>query len=235
MSDLIALLSFGPTGWGDELAAGAAVTIGLSLATLPVGLVVGFFVSLAKQSADPLIRRAAEIYTTIFRGLPELLTLFVVYYGAQFGVSAITKLVFGGPAQISPFLAGMVALGLVLSSYVSEAFASAFRGIPKGQYEGSSAIGLTPYQTMRLVILPQLIRLALPSLSNLYLSMMKDTALVSAITLNDLLRETTVAVGTTKQPFFFYFVTCMIYLFLSIVSSLGIWRIDAWASRGTAR
>ena len=85
---------------------------------------------------------------------------------------------------------------------------------------------------MTFVIVPQLIRLALPALSNLYLSMMKDTALVSAITLNDLLRQTTVAVGTTKEPFFFYLVACLIYLVLSILSSIGIWRIDAWASRG---
>ena len=235
MGHLLSLLQWGSKGWGDELAAGAGVTIALSLATLPIGVTVGFFMSLAKQSNDPLVRRGAEIYSTIFRGLPELLTLFVVYYGAQFAVSSLTRAIFGTPMEISAFLAGMVALGLVLSAYASEAFASAFRGIPKGQYEGAYAIGLTRLQTMAFIIVPQLIRLALPALSNLYLSMMKDTALVSAITLNDLLRQTTVAVGTTKEPFFFYLVACLIYLFLSIVSSIGIWRIDAWASRGTER
>ena len=235
MGDLFSLLQFGPQGWGDELAAGAGVTIALSLATLPIGVTVGFFMSLAKQSSDPLVRRGAEIYTTIFRGLPELLTLFVVYYGAQYSVSGITRAIIGTPIEISPFFAGMVALGLVLSAYACEAFASAFRGIPHGQYEGAYAIGLTRLQTMAFVIVPQLIRLALPALSNLYLSMMKDTALVSVITLNDLLRQTTVAVGTTKEPFFFYLVACLIYLLLSIVSSIGIWRIDAWASRGVER
>ena len=235
MGDLFSLLQFGPQGWGDELAAGAGVTIALSLATLPIGVTVGFFMSLAKQSSDPLVRRGAEIYTTIFRGLPELLTLFVVYYGAQYAVSTMTRAVFGTPMEISPFIAGMVALGLVLSAYASEAFSSAFRGIPHGQYEGAYAIGLTRMQTMSFVIVPQLIRLALPALSNLYLSMMKDTALVSAITLSDLLRQTTVAVGSTKEPFFFYLVACLIYLALSILSSIGIWRIDAWASRGVER
>ena len=232
---MFSLLQFGSKGWGDELAAGAGVTIALSLATLPIGVVVGFFMSLAKQSSDPLVRRGAEIYTTIFRGLPELLTLFVVYYGAQYAVSTMTRAVFGTPMEISPFIAGMVALGLVLSAYATEAFASAFRGIPHGQYEGAYAIGLTRLQTMGFVIVPQLIRLALPALSNLYLSMMKDTALVSAITLSDLLRQTTVAVGSTKEPFFFYLVACLIYLALSILSSVGIWRIDAWASRGVER
>ena len=233
MGDFFSLLQFGPNGWGDELAAGAGVTIALSLATLPIGIVVGFFMSLAKQSSDPLVRRGAEIYTTIFRGLPELLTLFVVYYGAQYSVSGATRAIFGRPMEISPFFAGMVALGLVLSAYASEAFSSAFRGIPRGQYEGAYAIGLTRFQTMGFIIVPQLIRLALPALSNLYLSMMKDTALVSVITLNDLLRQTTVAVGSTKEPFFFYLVACLIYLALSILSSIGIWRIDAWASRGS--
>ena len=129
----------------------------------------------------------------------------------------------------------MVALGLVLSSYSSETFLSAFRGIPHGQYEGAYAVGLSRYLTLRLVVVPQLIRLALPGLSNLWLNLMKDTALVSVITLNDLLRNTTVAVGGTRQPFFFYAVACLIYLMLSILSSIGIWRIDAWASRGLKR
>jgi polar amino acid transport system permease protein len=234
LSNLFDLLRFGPDGWGDELLAGALVTISLSLATLPVGLVAGFFVALSKQSADPLIRVAAQIYTTIFRGIPELLTLFLVYYGAQSGVSTVAAML-GTQFQISPFIAGMVALGLVLSSYASEVFLSAFRGIAAGQYEAATALGLRRPQTIRLVIFPQLIRLALPGLSNLWLNVMKDTALVSVITLNDLLRQTAVAVGFTKQPFFLYGVACAIYLVLSMVASLGIWRVDVWASRGIVR
>ena len=234
MANLLGLLTFGANGWGDELLAGALVTIALSLATVPVGLVAGFFVALGKQSHDPLVRIAAQIYTTIFRGVPELLTLFLVYYGAQSGVSAIAS-AFGGSFQISPFLAGMVALGLVLSAYASEVFLSAFRAIPAGQYEASAALGLHRVRTLRLVIFPQLIRLALPALSNLWLNVMKDTALVSVITLNDLLRQTSIAVGTTKQPFFFYGVACLIYLVLSMAASAGVWRIDVWASRGMVR
>ena len=234
MGELLGLLQFGANGWGDELAAGALVTIALSLATLPVGLVVGFFVALGKQSRDPLVRIAAQIYTTIFRAVPELLTLFLVYYGAQFGITALLG-AFGGNFQISPFLAGMVALGLVLSAYASEVFLSAFRAIPVGQYEASAALGLHRVRTIRLIIFPQLIRLALPALSNLWLNMMKDTALVSVITLNDLLRQTSIAVGTTKEPFFFYAVACVIYLVLSMLASVGVWRIDVWSSRGVVR
>jgi polar amino acid transport system permease protein len=233
--DTLALLAWGPTGWGDKLAAGAAITITLSLATLPLGLAAGFFVALGKQSTDPLIKLSAEIYTTVFRGLPELLTLFLVYYGAQYAFSGVSNLIIGHPVEINAFFAGMIALGLVLSSYSSETFLSAFRGIPHGQYEGAYAVGLSRYLTLRLVIVPQLIRLALPGLSNLWLNLMKDTALVSVITLDDLLRRTTVAVGATKQPFFFYAVACLIYLLMSVISSIGIGRIDAWASRGVKR
>lgn len=235
MENFFSLLRYGPDGWGDELLAGTLVTVALSLAILPVGLAAGFFIALGKQSRDPLVRGAAQIYTTIFRGVPELLTLFLVYYGAQSGVTAVAGLL-GMHLEISPFVAGMVALGLVLSSYASEVFLSAFRGTPHGQYEAATALGLRRAPTIALVILPQLVRLALPGLSNLWLNVMKDTALVSVITLNDLLRETTVAVASTKQPFFFYLVACFIYLALSMAASVGIWRAYVWSSRGmTAR
>ena len=235
MQNLLDLLRWGPDGWADELAYGTGVTISLSLATLPLGIIVGFFVSLAKQARDPLVRASAHVYTTAFRGVPELLTLFMIYYGSQFAISAVSNALFGAPFEISPFLAGMAALGLVLSSYASEVFLSAFRAIPAGQFEAAFAIGLRRGQSLRFVIWPQLIRLALPGLSNLWLALLKDTALVSVITLNDLLRQTQVAVSSTKQPFFFYGVACLIYLVLSVISSAGIWRIDAWASRGTGK
>jgi polar amino acid transport system permease protein len=88
---------------------------------------------------------------------------------------------------------------------------------------------------MRIVVLPQLIRLALPGLSNLWLNVMKDTALVSVITLNDLLRETTIAVGSTKQPFVFYGVACLLYLLMSMAASVAVWRVGVWAGRGATR
>jgi polar amino acid transport system permease protein len=235
VSDLLGLLQWGPAGWGDELARGLFITVSLSLATLPVGLTLGFFVALGRQSSDPLTRLSARIYATVFRGMPELLTLFVVYFGSQAAVSAVSNTLFGAPLEISPFVAGMVAFGLVLSGYAAEVFLSAFRGIPFGQYEAAHALGLTRWETLRLVIVPQLLRLALPGLANLWLTLLKDTALISVISLSDLLRQTTIAVGATKQPFFFYSVVCAIYLAIAIVSSFFISRADAWAARGTHR
>jgi polar amino acid transport system permease protein len=128
-----------------------------------------------------------------------------------------------------------VALGLVFAAYASEVFLGAFHGIGRGQYEGAHALGLRPLLTLRLVILPQLLRLALPGLANLWLVLLKDTSLVSVIALNDLLRETSVAVAATKEPFFFYAVACLIYLVMSIVSSVGIFAIERWSERGHVR
>nr|WP_210308584.1 ABC transporter permease [Prosthecomicrobium pneumaticum] len=230
---MLSLLRFGPDGWGDELAAGAWLTIRLALATLPFGIVLGFFVALAKRSERPALVVLGNTFTTVFRGLPELLTIFLVYFGGQILLQRLVGLVFdGATVEVNGFVAGMIALGLVFAAYSSEVFLGAFRGIGRGQWEAAAALGLRPIATMRLVILPQLIRLALPGLANLWLVLLKDTSLVSVIALSDLLRRTNIAVGATKEPFFFYAVACGLYLVMSIVSSFGINAVERWANRG---
>jgi polar amino acid transport system permease protein len=236
MDGILTLLSFGPDGWGDDIAYGVLVTVSLALATLPLGLFIGFMVALAKQSSEPSLRLAGNIYTTIFRGLPELLTLFLVFYGAQIGIQNVMRLVDPQAAvEINSFVAGMLALGVVFSSYASEVFLSAFRAIPQGQYEGGYSIGLSKAKTMRLIILPQLIRIALPGLANLWLILLKDTALVSAIGLSDILRQAGIAARVTKQAFLFFGAACLVYLVLAIISSYGIRAIEKAVRRQEAR
>ncbi|SEQ86109.1 amino acid ABC transporter membrane protein 1, PAAT family [Faunimonas pinastri] len=236
MADLLKLFSYGTTGWGDEILAGAWLTIRLALATLPFGLLVGFGVALMKRSKSRWVHGLASIYATVFRGLPELLTLFLIYYGGQLVVQKLVGLISSDvQIQASAFLAGMIALGLVFAAYASEVFASAFQGITRGQWEGAHAIGLNRTQTMLLVIVPQLLRLALPGLANLWLNLLKDTSLVSVIALADLLRQTSLAVHVTKQPFPFYLVACLLYLVMSIISTFGIVAIERWAERGQGR
>jgi polar amino acid transport system permease protein len=225
--DVWTLISFGPEGWGDDIAYGVLVTVSLALATLPLGLFIGFMVALAKKSDDRTLRLAGDIYTTIFRGLPELLTLFLVFYGAQIGIQQAVRLFDPNASiEVNSFVAGMVALGAVFSSYASEVFLSAFRAIPKGQYEGGYSIGLSKSQTMRLVVLPQLVKIALPGLANLWLILLKDTALVSVIGLADILRQSSIAARVTKDAFLFFGVACLIYLVLAIISSVGIGAIE---------
>lgn len=235
MDELLGLFSFTPEGWGDEIAAGALLTLELALATLPFGLVVGFLIARAKLSRNRLLVMAGTAFTTVFRGLPELLTIFIVYFGGQIVVQWIVSLVSDTQVTVSAFLSGLVALGLVFAAYSSEVFVAAFRAIPRDQYDGAYALGLRRAPTFRLVILPQFVRLALPGIANLWLVLLKDTSLVSLIALDDLLRETYVAVGATKQPFPFYLAACLIYLAMSIVSSFGINAIERWSERGVRR
>lgn len=236
MPNIWTLLSWGSEGWLDDVAHGVFVTVTLAAATLPFGLLIGFFVALAKQSAEPSLRLAGNIYTTIFRGLPELLTLFLVYYGVQIGLQTLVRLFDpSATVEVNSFVSGMVALGAVFSSYASEVFLSAFRAIPRGQYEGGYAIGLTTGQTMRLVVLPQLVRIALPGLANLWLILLKDTALVSVIGLSDILRQSGIAARVTREPFLFFGVATLLYLLLAVISSVGIGAIERAVRQGEDR
>lgn len=234
MADLLGLLSYGPKGWGDEILSGVWLTVRLALVTLPFGLVLGFLLALAKDSGERSLVIAGDIFTTIFRGLPELLTLFIVYYGGQIVLQQIIALFTDTYVEVNGFMAGVLALGLVFSAFSSEVFLGALRGIPKGQYEGGKALGFTGFQITWLIVLPQLIRLALPGLTNLWLVLLKDTALVSVIALDDLLRKTNIAVGVTKQPFFFYGVACLIYLVMSMISSAGLSSVERAINKSQA-
>lgn len=231
------LVGCGDAGWGDEIAFGAKVTISLAIATLPVGLALGFMIALARQSQEWSLRAATGIYTTIFRGMPELLTLFIIYYGFQILVQTLFTAVGSSMRiEINAFVAGMLALSVVFSSYASEVLLSAFQAIPRGQHEAGSAVGLSRRKTMWLIIIPQLIRIALPGLSNLWLVLLKDTALVSVIGLADIVRQTGVAARVTKEAFLFYGIACLLYLVLATVSSIGLNAIARWANKAeTAR
>ncbi|TGS10182.1 ABC transporter permease [Mesorhizobium sp. M2E.F.Ca.ET.209.01.1.1] len=230
------LLSWGPDGWSDDIASGVLVTIVLALATLPIGLTIGFFVAFAKQHEEPSLRLAANIYTTVFRGLPELVTLFLFFFGMPLLLQYIVRL-FNPNATIdvNSFIAGMIVLSLIFSSYASEVFLSAFRAIPKGQYEGGYAIGLAKWQTMRLIILPQLIRIAFPGLENCWLSLLKDTSLVSVVNLAETLRQSGVAARVTKHAFLFYSVAALIFLALAILSSIATGQILRHLGRRAVR
>ncbi|MCZ4288812.1 ABC transporter permease [Hoeflea alexandrii] len=226
------LLSCGDTGWGDEVARGFFVTITLALCTLPIGLTIGLFLSLAKQTEIRTLRAAANIYTTIFRGLPELLTIFMIYFGLQIAVREMAlALGYESGFDVNSFVAGTIALSLVFSAYASEVLSSAFKAIPKGQYEAGYALGLRPGKTMRLIILPQLVRIALPGLGNLWMILIKDTALISVIGLGDTLRQTGIAAKVTKEAFFFYGIACLLFLTLAMASSVVFSKIETRVQR----
>jgi polar amino acid transport system permease protein len=235
LADLFSLLSLGPEGWGDEFLRGAGLTLLLALCTLPVGLAIGLAVALAKDSRSLVLRGVGNVYTTVFRALPELLTILIIYYGGQIMIREVAAIL-GFPAfEVSGFVAGLVSLGLVLGAFSSEVLLGALRAIPKGQREGSYALGLGRYRTFRHVIVPQLLRIALPGLGNNWLALLKETSLVSVIAFSELMRVTNIAVGVTKQPFFFYLICCLLYLAMAVASSFVLDWLEARSRRGLSR
>jgi polar amino acid transport system permease protein len=209
------------------------MTVGLALTTLPFGLCLGLGSALAKDSDSAWLRGIGEAYTTVFRGLPELLTLLLIYYGSQILSQNIAD-ASGLPIAInvSPFTAGVIALSLVFGAYSSEVLLAALRGVEQGQIAAARSFGMNPALVFRRVTAPQMIRIALPGLGNNWLVLLKDTSLVSVIALNDLLRVTSVAVESTRQPFQFYAAACAIYLAMTAVSTLVIARAEKSARRG---
>lgn len=231
--DLLRLLSFGPDGWGQQLLDGLSLTIRLALATLPFGLLLGLGLAHLINGKRKWMANAATVFATTFRALPELLTLFIIYYGGGAILQSVSQLLFGAPfGELSGFLAGMVALGIVFASFASETFVAALRSIPRGQHEAAESLGLSRWRTFTSVIGPQLWRLALPGLGNLWFVLLKDTSLVSIISLSDLMRQTNLAVANTKEPLFFYAVVCLIYLAVSMISSTVVGLLETRSNRG---
>jgi len=232
MLEQLSLLSFASGGWGQALLAGALVTISLALACLPIGLPLGLGVALMARSRKRFPRAVATVFSTVFRGLPELLTLLIIYYGCQIAAQKILLAMgYEGEVMINTFLAAMIAFSLVFAAFSSEIWLGAFKTVAKGQYEASQALGLSKATTFRKVIFPQLVRIAMPGLSNNWLSLLKDTSLVSTISLVDLMRQTNLAVSVTKEPMFFYGVACLGYLLFSAVSGRVFVFIEQYFSR----
>ncbi len=231
------LFAFGDTGWGDEILAGLAVTLQLGFAALALGLCIGFLIAWASLSRHPALRSLGFAYSTIMRGLPELLTLFVVYNGVGLLLNSISAHFWpdSNPIDFSPFAAGVVALGMVFGAFSAEVLRGAFNALDDGQSEAGRAVGMSTRQVFLRIKLPQAWRFALPGLGNLWINLLKDTALVSIIALDDLMRMTKVAVGVTKLPFTFYLAAALIYWALCMMSEVGLGVLEKRANRGVGR
>ena len=215
-------LLFGTDGWAPLLLQGAAVTILLAVATLPVGFGAGLLLALLRRSGSRVLRALGEAYSTFFRGIPDLLALFIVYFGLQALLDrGGTLLGLSGRLELNAFVAGVIALGAVLAAYASEVCLASFAAVPPGQAEAARALGLGRRDAFHRVILPQLIRVALPGFGNLWASLVKDTSLISTLAVMDLLRAASEAARNTREPLLFYTAAGAAYLAISIASNAG--------------
>jgi His/Glu/Gln/Arg/opine family amino acid ABC transporter permease subunit len=215
-------------GFGEQIAAGAVTTLRVATTSLVFGIGVGLCGAMAKLSRFQIIKRLADAYTTIIRGVPELLLILILYFGGTVAMTAI----FGRYVEVDAFAAGVFSLTIVFGAYATEVFRAAIRAVPVGQIEAAQALGLSTTQTCRLVILPQMWRYALPGIGNLWLTLLKDTALISVVGLEDLMRKAGVAAGSTHDPLTFYSIAAGLYLSFTSVSLVGLTLLERRANRG---
>ncbi|WP_424993029.1 ABC transporter permease [Oceaniradius stylonematis] len=221
------LFSIGANGWGDELLWGFALTMTLAIAAYVIGTVIGLFAALALLSKSRILRPVSAAYGTIFRSVPELLILFLTYYGAALMIRSTFALI-GIDLRVSldAFTAGVVALALVHGAYTAEVFRGAIISVPTGLREAARSLGMTPFVTFHRIVFPVALRYAFPGLSNLWMVMIKNTPLVSAIGLADLIGQANTAGQNTKHYFAFFTAALIAYLFVSAVSLWGQIRLE---------
>lgn len=222
-------------GFGPALAAGALMTVQLALSALCLGLVLGLLGALAKTSPYKPLQWLGGTYSTLVRGIPELLWVLLIYFGTVNGMCALGELLGIPNLALSAFAAGVIALGLCFGAYATEVFRGAILAIPKGHREAGLALGMSRSRILFKLVLPQMWRIALPGLGNLFMILMKDTALVSVIGLEEIMRHAQIAVGFTKEAFTFYMVAAIMYLGLTVLAMIGMYFLEKHAGRGFLR
>jgi octopine/nopaline transport system permease protein len=232
----VELLTFGDMGWGDEMLRAALMTLAVSLSSMALGLLLGSLGAAAKLSSIAPARWLAEGYTTVARGVPELLVIYLLFFGGNSSVMFVAAL-FGyhGYIEINAFTIGTFAIGVISGAYSTEVIRGAVLAVPPGQIEAAKAIGMPRRLMFRRILLPQVARFALPGLSNVWQITLKDTALISVTGLVEIMRQAHIASGSTRQPFTFYLVAAMLYLLLTSFSNYGFKRAEGWANRGERR
>jgi len=224
-----------PEFWGyiRQMANGASITIQLFLWSVVLALVFGTVIGIVSLSRNRVVQAVWRTYASIVMGVPSLLVIFIIYYGG----SAMLAGLFGRSLRIdvTPFGAGLAALTIVYAAYVAELVQGAVRNLPRGQFEACSALSIRPVRAWIHVILPQVFRLALPGLVNIWLIVLKDTPLVSLAGLNDLVATAKIAAGATKEPFVFFIAASLFFIAFSALTMPLVKRLETRLGRGLAK
>jgi octopine/nopaline transport system permease protein len=217
---LFETFGFGANGWGGLLLVAALTTLAVTAAALAIGAVFGALVAWAKLSKNLPARILGDAYTTVFRGVPELLVIYLFYFGGSTLVSSLGGLIgLPGYFGLPPFLSGALGVGVISGAYQAEVYRGAFLAVLPGEIEAARAVGMGRLLRFRRIIAPQVLRFALPGLGNVWQLSLKDSALVSVTGLAEIMRESSVAAGSTHQYFLFYIAGAVLYLVLTAGSS----------------
>ena len=227
------LLAFGKTGWGDELFVAALMTIAVSITAMLIGFIFALIFTPLKLSKNKFLNLIANSYTTVIRGVPELLVIYLFFFGGS-GALMYVASIFGyyEYIEINAFITGSVAIGIISGAYSTEVFRGAIQSIDKGQFEASKVLGLKKPVHFFKVIMPQMLRLAIPNLSNVWQITLKDTSLISVTGLVEIMRQSYIAAGSTRDPLFFYSFAAVLYLLLTYFSMKLINNLEVRYNRG---
>ena len=227
------LLAFGDTGWGDELFYATLMTIAVSITAMLIGFLFALIFTPLKLSKNKFANFFANSYTTIIRGVPELLVIYLLFIGGTGAVMYVASIFgYNEYIEINAFITGAFAIGIISGAYSTEVFRGAIQSIDKGQFEASKVLGLSKFAQFFKIILPQTLRLAIPNLSNVWQITLKDTSLISVTGLVEIMRQSYIAAGSTRDPLFFYSFAAVLYLLLTFLSMKLINKLEIRYSRG---
>jgi len=232
----IELMGFGPTGWGLLLARATGTTVAVSTVAFLIGSALGALIAWARIEGNRGLRLGAEAYTIVLRGIPDLLVIYLLYFGGSEAMTAIGRALGAeGFVGVNAFASGAIAVGVISGAYQGEIFRGAFGAIAKGELEAGRAVGMSRQLLFRRIVVPQTLRFAIPGLGNVWQLALKESALVSVVGLTEILRQAQVGAGSTRQPFAFFITAALLYLLLTSVSSWGFRKAEAAAMRGVRR
>ncbi|QHA82231.1 ABC transporter permease subunit [Pseudomonas mediterranea] len=233
LENLLQTLGFSLRGFGPLLLQGSWMTVKLSALCLLLSVGLGLIGASAKLSKSALLRIPAQAYTTLIRGVPDLVLMLLIFYSLQTWLTNLTDALGWEYIEINPFSAGVITLGFIYGAYFTETFRGAILAVPKGQLEAATAYGLTRAQRFRLVLFPQMMRFALPGIGNNWMVILKATALVSIIGLADLVKVAQDAGKSSYQLFFFLVLAALIYLVITTASNYVLRRLESFYAAGT--
>jgi len=228
----LTLLALSPPGWGAALLAGLAKSLIIAFGAFGLGLVIGIGGAFGKLYGGPVMRDLLGIYTTVVRAVPELVLILILYYAVTDLVNQTLVSLGYARIQISGLAAGILVLGVVQGAYATEVLRGAIQAVPAGQIEAARAMGMAPLLMARRITLPAMLALALPGLSNLWLIVTKDTALLAVVGFGELTQTTRQAAAATKAYFTFFMAAGALYLMVTLLSGVLFGRLEAWARRG---
>ena len=227
------LLSFGKTGWGDELLIATMMTIAVSITAMLIGFLFALIFTPLKLSKSKFLNLIGNSYTTVIRGVPELLVIYLFFFGGSGAVMYVASIFgYNEYIEINAFITGSFAIGIISGAYSTEVFRGAIQSIDKGQFEASKVLGLKKTVHFFKVIMPQMLRLAIPNLSNVWQITLKDTSLISVTGLVEIMRQSYIAAGSTRDPLFFYSFAAVLYLLLTYFSMKLINNLEVRYNRG---